>query len=678
MSWLAKLYETYEAVSNIDEFSESLGPYFHKKEQCHIEIVLDGESNFIRADSLVKEVPYGTQKYWKGEDTVIPITPKSLTGRTSGAAPYPLAEQIQYVAKDYPDFGGVKKSYFEKYFKLLNSWSLSEFTHFKVDAVAKYVAKGTVVRDLLKAGILFSYMNDGKKNLITNWSKQGPCEKGSKKKLPKPPLLNAVNKNEQGNVKIRWRVQRPGDADELTWNDPVLVKKWQDFQVDQNKENGLCQILGKKSFIASSHPKGIIPKANDAKLISVPSDESYLTFKGRFTNADQPCALSFEVSQKAHNVMRWLIARQEYNNNEQVFVTWAVSGKSVPDPLGDIWAVLGEDINISAEIKENEGAEVDHTIDIGQSFALRLNKYIAGYLTDIQPTESIVVLGLDAATKGRMGITYYRELLASEFFKRLKDWHTQFAWPQRHTVEIANEKEGKELIKKTIWSVSSPVPQSIAEAAYGDILKSNAGLKKSLLERIMPCIVDGRPFPRDVLMASVRRASNPMSYKNDKKWLWERNLGITCALYKGFYQRHPDNKQRGGYSMTLEESNDSRDYLYGRLLAIAERIEEIALNVAGEKIRPTTAQRLMQRFADHPFSTWRNIELALQPYMQRLQNSRAPFLHKRKKELDTVLCALSSVHDSTRDKPLTGEFLLGYHCQRLALHNTQPENPQED
>ena len=130
--------------------------------------------------------------------------------------------------------------------------------------------------------------------------------------------------------------------------------------------------------------------------------------------------------------------------------------------------------------------------------------------------------------------------------------------------------------------------------------------------------------------------------------------------------------------MTLEKSNDSRDYLYGRLLAIAERIEEIALNVAGEKSRPTTAQRLMQRFADHPFSTWRNIELALQPYMQRLQSSRAPFLHKRKKELDTVLCALSSVDDSTRDKPLTGEFLLGYHCQRLALHNTQPENPQED
>ena len=672
MSWLEKLYETYEAVSNIDELSESLEPYFHKKEQCHIEIVLDGESNFIRAEALVHEVSYGKQTYWKGDDTVIPITPKSLTGRTRGAAPYPLAEQIQYVAKDYPDFGGAKKSYFEEYFELLNSWSSSEFTHFKIDAIAKYVAKGTVVRDLLKAGILFSYMNDGKKTLTTNWSKQGPCEKGSKKKLPKPPLLNAVNKNEQGNVKIRWRVQRPGDADELTWNDPVLVKKWQDFQVDQNKENGLCQILGKKSFIASSHPKGITPKANDAKLISVPTDESYLTFKGRFTNADQPCALSFEVSQKAHNVLRWLIARQGYHNNEQVFVTWAVSGKSVPDPLGDIWAVLGEDINIPAETEENEGAEVDHTIDIGQSFALKLNKYIAGYLTDMQPTESIVVLGLDAATKGRMGITYYRELLASDFLKRLKDWHTQFAWPQRHTKEYPNPKSKKKSIRKIIWPVSTPVPRIIAEAAYGDILKSNNTLKKSLIERILPCIVDGRPFPQDIIIAAVRRASNRTAYKTDKQWLWEEHLGVACALFKGFYMRHPDQTKRRKYTMALEEDRKSRDYLYGRLLAIAERIEEVALNVGGES-RPTTAARLMQRFADRPFSTWRNIELGLQPYMQRLQGKRAGFLANRKKDLDAVFAAFLP-DDLTSEKPLSGEFLLGYHCQKQYWRNTKSDN----
>jgi len=125
--------------------------------------------------------------------------------------------------------------------------------------------------------------------------------------------------------------------------------------------------------------------------------------------------------------------------------------------------------------------------------------------------------------------------------------------------------------------------------------------------------------------------------------------------------------------MTLEEDRTTRDYLFGRLLAIAERIEEIALHVGGEK-RPTTAARLMQRFADRPSSTWRNIELALPPYMQRLQGTRAGFLTNRKKELDAVTSAFQA-DDFISDRSLSGEFLLGYHCQRMALRN-QTDNAE--
>ena len=128
--------------------------------------------------------------------------------------------------------------------------------------------------------------------------------------------------------------------------------------------------------------------------------------------------------------------------------------------------------------------------------------------------------------------------------------------------------------------------------------------------------------------------------------------------------------------MSLEEERTTRDYLFGRLLAIAERIEEVALRV-GDENRPTTAARLMQRFADRPSSTWRNIEMALQPYMQRLQQSRAGFLTNRKKELDAVISAFDAT-DFTDDKPLTGEFLLGYHCQRLTYRNKKNETTQED
>lgn len=288
---------------------------------------------------------------------------------------------------------------------------------------------------------------------------------------------------------------------------------------------------------------------------------------------------------------------------------------------------------------------------------------MAGYRTrlEVEVNEQIVIMGLDSATPGRMGIIYYRELLASEFLDRLENWHSQFAWPQRHTIELSDSSGRKKTTRKTIWPISSPSPRVIVEAAYGDITKSNESLKKSAVERILPCIVDGRPFPADIMLSAVRRASNRNS---GEPWVWQRNLGVACALYKGFYLRNPQQEKRRIYSMALEEDRTTRDYLYGRLLAIAERIEETALRVGGEN-RPATAARLMQRFADYPFSTWRNIELALQPYMQRLQGNRAGFLVNRKKELDRILCSFSP-DDFVSENALSGEFLLGYHCQRQA------------
>ena len=130
--------------------------------------------------------------------------------------------------------------------------------------------------------------------------------------------------------------------------------------------------------------------------------------------------------------------------------------------------------------------------------------------------------------------------------------------------------------------------------------------------------------------------------------------------------------------MALESDRTTRDYLYGRLLAIAEHIEGRALYVAGET-RNTTAARLMQRFADRPSSTWRSIELALTPYMVRLRSSRPTFLRVMKRELDAVTAMFQS-NDFILDTALSGEFLLGYHCQRHAFvrNVTEPESTDAD
>ena len=128
--------------------------------------------------------------------------------------------------------------------------------------------------------------------------------------------------------------------------------------------------------------------------------------------------------------------------------------------------------------------------------------------------------------------------------------------------------------------------------------------------------------------------------------------------------------------MSLEDTNNSRDYLYGRLLAVAEYIERTALKVTGER-RPTNAERLMQRFADQPCATWLQLEKQLSPYMQRLQtSSQAGLLFRARKVLDVIMAQFQP-GDFIASRRLSGEFLLGYHCQRVAMY-AKSESKQEN
>lgn len=123
--------------------------------------------------------------------------------------------------------------------------------------------------------------------------------------------------------------------------------------------------------------------------------------------------------------------------------------------------------------------------------------------------------------------------------------------------------------------------------------------------------------------------------------------------------------------MALDESRKTRDYLYGRLLALADSLEQWALNKAGED-RQTNAARLMQHFAEHPYSTWRNIELSLSPYKARLGGQS----QKRQAMIDEVK-NMFDTEDFVSDKKLSGEFLLAYSCQRETLRPKGSSNTNE-
>ena len=70
--------------------------------------------------------------------------------------------------------------------------------------------------------------------------------------------------------------------------------------------------------------------------------------------------------------------------------------------------------------------------------------------------------------------------------------------------------------------------------------------------------------------------------------------------------------------MALDKECTIRDYLYGRLLAVADRIEYRTYEKDKDTSRVTNAKRYMSTFSQRPFDTWKIIEENLQPYLNKL------------------------------------------------------------
>lgn len=630
MSWIQKLYETYDHCQalvgfEVNEKEVPLLPVNHTTNKAQVEIVIDGQGQFRRAVVVPKNQAR----------TIIPCTEAS-GGRTSGEASHPLCDKLQYVAKDYAEFGGSKEPYFGSYVTQLSEWAKSSLSHEKIQAVLAYVEQGCLIRDLVSNGVLL-VGPDGK--LLKEWSK------ASKER---PLIFNVLN--EQDEAFVRWVVEIPGDLEPRTWRDETLWRSWIDYYGSTRSEKDLCYVTGDESIISVQHGAKLRNDGDKAKLISG-NDSAGFTFRGHFLNSEQAATVGMEVSQKAHLALRWLISRQGYLNGDIAIVAWATSGKNIPQPTDDPISILGLDELSTDQTKE---------IPTAQELAIRLKKKIAGYNQELGDTADVVVMAVDSSTPGRLAITYYRELTGAEFLRRIDDWHASCAWLHRYfSIPVVSDTNGKTK-RKPIPFIGAPSPKDIIEAAYG--LRVDETLQKSTIQRILPCIIDGQQFPRDLVDCAVRRAS---SRYGKEYWEWDKALSIACALFRKFNRKE-------NYLMVLDPERKTRDYLYGRLLALAESLEAWALSKANED-RETNAARLMQRFAEHPFSTWRTIELSLAPYKARLGGRSI----KRQRMIDEVVASFQP-DDFISDRPLSGEFLLGYHCQREDLRSKTDSGEQEE
>ncbi|MEG0109015.1 MAG: type I-C CRISPR-associated protein Cas8c/Csd1, partial [Lachnospiraceae bacterium] len=268
----------------------------------------------------------------------------------------------------------------------------------------------------------------------------------------------------------------------------------------------------------------------------------------------------------------------------------------------------------------------------------------------------LAVISLGAATPGRLAVTYYREMLGSDFLERLSHWYGTCAWGMSY--KCTEDKKIK---------VFAPRPEDIAEAAYGTErsgkLFMDDKLKKETIERLLPCIIEGKKLPQDIVLAAFNNASNPIAFSRYNR---AKIRDITCALIQ---KKWIDSGKREGVILGLDRNETDRDYLYGRLLAVADKMESDTYSNEEKGKRDTNVTRYMSMMKQNPAKTWSVILGKLAPYKKKLKNGLGIKYDKEFQEIGNLF----TLETFTNTKSLGEGYWLGYTCEMADLW-TKKEN----
>ena len=620
MSWVNELIDLYEInrdkIGVIEYRGENpyvLLPPFHTTVTAQITVTIDQDGNFVTAQQVDSNDKF----------TIIPITEKSGS-RTAGKEPHPLCDNLKYLAGDYAQYYEEDGISHELYISQLKEWAESEYCHEKVKAIYSYLKKGTLIFDLVAHRIL---------------------KLNEQNQLDEQENIQGIP---QAKAFVRFIVRSSNaDFSELKpdecWKDKTLQDCYINYVRSQEKEKELCYLTGNIEAVSYLHSKKIRNEGDGAKLISA-NDSQNFTYRGRFASKEEAFAIGHESSQKVHNALKWIIRKQGKTFDTLVIVTWESNLLSMPGWYEDTEAITS---------KYDWGDEEEIVSDGNGITAENFYRALQGYEKGVENTSSMILLGFDAATSGRLAMVEEMTLTSARYLENVRKWHEDCSWIHEKWKD-----------KKRIQFSGMVGVKDIADILFG--IESKGGLtiadtngKKLYAEvakRILPCIWNGSRIPYDYVNRAVLKASTPLAYKEQKNW--ERVLTLACSLVK----KNRNERYGEEWNVALDKKQKDRNYLYGRLLAVADRIEYRTYDDK-DKARVTNAKRYMSTFSQRPFETWKVIEESIQPYMNKLQIAERRFYENVLNDIYELFDA-----DSFQDnKKLDGLYLLGFHSQAYDL-----------
>lgn len=597
MGLLQKACETYDCHARfagmIREGHEPLAPVSHILTRADVELTVDADGGFVRAVPVDKKAP----------KILIPVTEGSGGRTSSKACAHPLCDKLEY-------FIASKEKKYRSYVEQLENWVKSEYCHPKLPPILAYVKRGTILFDLAEAGIV---------------------------------KLDSGGKPDKEKLLICWRVIGLSEEESgPCWTDQSLFQSFIDYYGSRQTEDVsvLCMITGNYAMSAKQHPKGIIPSYGNAKLISA-NDSNGFTYRGRFSEDWQAATVSYTASQKAHNALRWIAADQGTVFGGRTFLCWNPQGKTVPQVARPF---RRKDVTESA---------VNPT-----EYKKQLQRTLTGFQSELKDEKGgVVIAAFDAATTGRLAMTYYNELQASDFLQRLYDWDEICCW------------------ENGSFGVQSPGLWQIVDCAFGTqreekgkaLLKTDDRVMRQQMQRLIACRIDRARMPADIRRALVQRASMPLAYELSVR---RKLLFTACAVIRKYHY----DQTKEEWNMALEPDRKDRSYQFGRLLAVFEKAE--ADTYQKDEDRETNAIRMQAVFVRTPLHVAMNVEQQLEKaYFPRLSPGSRGFY---KKLIGEIMEQIHEFSEEEWNRPLGDSYLMGYYLQRNELYKSRKDNDTEE
>lgn len=533
--------------------------------------------------------------------TIIPVTEQSA-GRTGDTCcAHPLCDQLRFFSPRYP-------AKYEAYLTQLHRWEGSPYSHPKLSAIAGYVEKGSILEDMSRLGLI------------------SLDEKG----MPtKEKLL------------VRWRVEAGTEGNVAAcWQDRTLFQAFIDYYAAGQKSDPVyCMVSGKNALPANQHPKKIINICANAKLISA-NDISGFTYRGRFQTDAQAMTMSYEASQKIHSALHWLSANQGVTIGGRTFLCWNPQGIEIPKPQATF-------------LRGNTANQVKYS-----DYRKALSDTLRGWKETIPADAGAVIAAFDAATSGRLALTYYCELPASDFLERLHNWDALCCW------------------NHDPFGIQAPSLYQIANCAFGTVrtsgnqtkLESDDRILRQQVQRLLSCRVDKGKMPADIARAAAAKASNLQIMDTQ---LRETVLSTACAVLRKYYY----DWDREEWNMSLEPEKKDISYQYGRLLAVFEKIEQDTYDK--DEQREPNAIRMQSVFAKRPRYAsrilWEQMKKAYYPRLKPWNRVKYDRL------IGEIIEQISNLPQAEHEEALKDTYLFGYYLQKKALYTSdKTENSQEE